>query len=71
MKQYWLIMAQTRALQFYKQKETAMIKWKQTSVDAFCVKIGHQSFDDEVICVEPGRKEEKHLIGRLRKYGNS
>ena len=64
-------MVQTRALQLKKQEETAMIKRKQTSINAIFVKKDHLSFDDEVICVDPGKKEEKRLVGRLRKYSNS
>ena len=43
-------MSQTRVSQFFKRKETAKIKRKQTSTDTFCVKTYRHMFNDEVIC---------------------
>ena len=65
-------MSQTRVSQFFKRKETAKIKRKQTSIDTFCVKKDRQVFDDEVICLNSRKKEETtRPVGRPRKYGNS
>ena len=65
-------MSQTRVSQFFKQKETAKIKRKQTSIDTFCVKKEHHLFDDEVICLNPRKKEETaRPVGRPRKYDSS
>ena len=65
-------MSQTRVSQFFKRKETAKIKWKQTSIDTFWVKKDRNMFDDEVICLIPRKKEETaRPIGRPRKYDNS
>ena len=55
-------MAQTRVSQFFKRKETAQVKRKQTSIDIFCVKSTRPYIDvvdDEVICLEPKKTEEK------------
>ena len=51
-------MSQTRASQFFKQN--AKIKRKQTSIDTFCVQKDRHMFDNEVICLNPRKKEEKH-----------
>ena len=65
-------MSQTRVSQFFKRKETAKIKRKQTSIDTFCVKKDRHMFDDEVICLNPRKKEETaRPVGRSRKYDNS
>ena len=65
-------MSQTRVSQFFKQKETAKIKRKQTSIDTFCVKKDRPMFDDEVICLNLWKKEETaRPVGRPRKYDNS
>ena len=53
-------MSQTRVSQFFKGKETAKIKRKQTSIDTFCAKKDHYMFDDEVICLNP-RKKKQHV----------
>ena len=63
-------MAQTKVSQFFKRKETAKVKRKQTSIDIFCVKNTRPFFDaadDEVICLDP-KKTEKRPVGRPRKY---
>ena len=55
-------MAQTRVSQFFKRKETAQIKRKQTSINVFCLKNSRPSFDvadNEVTCLEPKKTEEK------------
>ena len=54
-------MSQTRTSQFFKQKETAKIKRKQTSIDTFCVKKEHHLFDDEVICLNPRKRKKLHV----------
>ena len=64
-------MTQTRLSQFFKRQEIAQVKRKQTSIDVFCVKNACPSFvvaDEEVICLEPKRSEEKWSAGRPRKY---
>ena len=55
-------MTQTRLSQFFKRQEIAQVKRKQTSIDVFCVKNACPSFvvaDEEVICLESKRSEEK------------
>ena len=65
-------MSQTRVSQFFKQKETAKIKRKQTSIDTFCEKKDRHMFDDEEICLNPRKKEETaRSVRRPRKYDNS
>ena len=62
-------MSQTRVSQFFKRKETAKIKRKQTSTDTFCVKTYRHMFNDEVICWNTRKKEETaRPVGRPRKY---
>ena len=64
-------MSQTRVSQFFKRKETAKIKRKQTSTDTFCVKKDRHIFHDELICLNPRKKEETASpVGTPRKYGN-
>ena len=41
-------------------------------MDKFCVKKDRHMFDDEVICLNPRKKEETaRPTGRPRRYGNS
>ena len=62
-------MSQTRVSQLFKQKKTAKIKRKQILIDTFCVKKDRHMFDDEVICLNPRKKEETaRPVGRPRKY---
>ena len=64
-------MSQTRVSQFFKRKETAKIKRKQTLINTFCVKKDRHMFD-EVICLNPRKKEEIACpFGRPGKYDNS
>ena len=65
-------MSQTRVSQLFKQKKTAKIKRKQILIDTFCVKKDRHLFDDEVICLNPRKKEETaRPVGTPRKYDNS
>ena len=65
-------MSQTRVLKFFKRKETAKIKLKQTSINAFCVKKDRHMFYDEVICLNPRKNEETaRPVGIPRKYDNN
>ena len=55
-------MAQTRVSPSFERKKTAQVKQKQTSIDIFCVKNARRSFDladDEIICSETEKTEEK------------
>ena len=64
--------ADKRVSQFFKRKETAKLKRKQTSTDTFCVKTYRHMFNDEVICWNTRKKEETaRPVGRPRKYDNS
>ena len=65
-------MSETRVSLFFKRKETAKIKQKQTSIDTFCIKKDGHMFDDKVIYLNPRKKEETaRAVGRPRKYDNS
>ena len=65
-------MSQTRTSQFSKQKETAKIKRKQTSIDTFCEKKDCHMFDDEEIFLNLRKKEETaRPVRRPRKYDSS
>ena len=54
-------MSQTRVSKFFKQKETAKNKRKQTSIDTFCVKKERHKFDDKVTCLILEKKKKHHF----------
>ena len=65
-------MSQIRVSPFFQRKKTAKTKQKQTSIDTFCVKKDGHMFDDEVISLNPRKKEETAgAVGRPRKYDSS
>ena len=65
-------MSQIRVSPFFQRKETAKTKQKQTSIDTFCVKKDGHMFDDEVISLNPRKKEETAgAVARPRKYDSS
>ena len=58
-------------MKWVKRKEMAQVKRKQTSIDVLCEKYSSPSFDvtdDEVICLEHKKAQEKRPVGTSRMY---